>query len=215
MRDVIRYPDGGWAELVGNDLALDLVNTVSWRRDPERRVDRLADVAALLHWCGVAAVLDPQTRRRLARQAEGDPAAGATALERVRELRELLYDVLLPLAVGDQPQLPAVRGLHALLLDSLRRVEVVSLLPLEWAADPGDLGDLPDRFAVHAWRLLERGDVDRLRECQGAGCGWLFLDRSRNGARIWCSSNDCGNRSRVRRHYQRQHGPRDESVAPE
>ncbi|MFJ9034356.1 CGNR zinc finger domain-containing protein [Streptomyces sp. NPDC102274] len=29
------------------------------------------------------------------------------------------------------------------------------------------------------------------------------LDRSRSGTRRWCSSGDCGNRDRVRRHYSR------------
>ena len=35
------------------------------------------------------------------------------------------------------------------------------------------------------------------RMCAGAGCGWLFLDQSRNSSRRWCASGDCGNRARV------------------
>jgi predicted RNA-binding Zn ribbon-like protein len=43
-----------------------------------------------------------------------------------------------------------------------------------------------------------------VRVCAGEGCGWLFLDTSRNGRRIWCESGDCGNRERVRRHLARK-----------
>jgi CGNR zinc finger len=42
-----------------------------------------------------------------------------------------------------------------------------------------------------------------LRRCHGPGCGWLFLDRTRSHTRRWCSSSDCGNRARARRHYAR------------
>ncbi|MEU2109343.1 CGNR zinc finger domain-containing protein [Streptomyces sp. NPDC019507] len=42
-----------------------------------------------------------------------------------------------------------------------------------------------------------------LRLCQGPGCGWLFLDRGRSHSRRRCSSGDCGERDRARRHYAR------------
>ena len=37
-------------ELVGGHLAVDLVNTVAWRLDERRRVDRIADPANLRRW---------------------------------------------------------------------------------------------------------------------------------------------------------------------
>jgi len=36
------------------------------------------------------------------------------------------------------------------------------------------------------------------------GCGWLFLDETRNRSRRWCSMKDCGNRAKARRHYRRR-----------
>jgi len=38
----------------------------------------------------------------------------------------------------------------------------------------------------------------------GAGCGWLFLDSSRNHTRRGCDMRVCGNRAKARRHYERQ-----------
>ncbi|MGW5559426.1 CGNR zinc finger domain-containing protein [Micromonospora sp. NPDC003944] len=37
----------------------------------------------------------------------------------------------------------------------------------------------------------------------GEGCGWLFLDSTRNHSRRWCDPLDCGNRARVRAYVQR------------
>jgi predicted RNA-binding Zn ribbon-like protein len=52
--------------------------------------------------------------------------------------------------------------------------------------------------------FLSDADLSRLRRCDGAGCGWLFLDTTRNHSRRWCDSRDCGNRSRVRRYAERR-----------
>jgi hypothetical protein len=82
---------------------------------------------------------------------------------------------------------------------------------------------IPDRLAYAAVELLSGGGpnrgatalgrgaasdapsrsdrVGRLRACPPAlgGCGWLFLDHSRNGTRRWCAMDDCGARAKARR----------------
>jgi predicted RNA-binding Zn ribbon-like protein len=52
--------------------------------------------------------------------------------------------------------------------------------------------------------LLISPDLRFVRECAGSPCGWLFLDKSRNHARRWCSMQYCGNRAKSRRHYRRR-----------
>jgi predicted RNA-binding Zn ribbon-like protein len=44
-------------------------------------------------------------------------------------------------------------------------------------------------------------DLDRVRVCplDEGGCGWVFLDRSRNGSRRWCAMADCGTQAKSRR----------------
>jgi predicted RNA-binding Zn ribbon-like protein len=51
--------------------------------------------------------------------------------------------------------------------------------------------------------LLTSGDRARIHECAGPGCGWLFLDTSRNRRRRWCTMQGCGNRAKARRFYER------------
>ena len=118
---------------------------------------------------------------------------------RVRRLREQTYRVVQPMAVGEEPSPKALDSLRRTLLGALGRAEVASVMPLELAA-----AGLPDELAIAAWRLLEHEDAGRLRQCRASDCGWMFLDRTKNGSRVWCSSADCGNRSRARRHYARR-----------
>jgi predicted RNA-binding Zn ribbon-like protein len=58
-----------------------------------------------------------------------------------------------------------------------------------------------DRLAVAAIELLTTLDRAQLKECPPSegGCGWLFLDRSRNGTRRWCAMEDCGAQAKARR----------------
>src|ERR1700735_5538053 len=59
--------------LVGGHVALDLVNTVSWRLDKNRRRDNLHGYAALIGWCQLVGLLGPGTAHRLLAEAPGRP----------------------------------------------------------------------------------------------------------------------------------------------
>ncbi|MDX6280555.1 MAG: hypothetical protein QOH03_1626 [Kribbellaceae bacterium] len=170
-------------ELIGGHTALDLLNTVSWRLDPTRTIDRIATPEALAVWCGAVGA--------------GVPAA-VGELERIAAVREVVYRALLPVARGMEPA--DLGELQGLLVGALGRATPRGVRPLDWGGV-----DLVDELVMAAGRLVEREDLGRLRECQDAGCGWLFLDRSKNGSRRWCSSRDCGNRARAKRHYERLH----------
>ena len=200
-RPVLRYADGGWAEAVGGHLALDLVNTMSWRPDPARAVDRIPDPAALVAWARFAGLVDDHRAAAFLREISDDPAAADRTAVGVRRARELAHRVLAPMARRETPDPPDVEALHRWLLGVLGRASVTSLLPLDWSTGLGSVHDVADELGLHVWRLLEREDAARLRECQDGACGWLFLDRTKNASRVWCSSGDCGNRARARRHY--------------
>ncbi|GHE85366.1 hypothetical protein GCM10017786_16700 [Amycolatopsis deserti] len=170
---------------VGGHVALDLVNTVAWRLDPARREERLPDDEALRWWA----------------EAAGFPVVANGGVAEVRALRETAHRVLEPLATGAEAA--DAEPLRRLIVDALARAEVASVVPLEWRIPVHGTRDLPAALALETWRLLQFEDLTRLRQCADGGCGWLFLDRSRNGSRRWCSSADCGNRERARRHYHR------------
>jgi predicted RNA-binding Zn ribbon-like protein len=173
-------------ELVGGHLAVDLVNTVAWRLDAARVVDRFAELPNLAVWLEAAGVGRVEPTRRLR--------------DELVVVRETAYDVLAPLAVGAEPGRKQVAALQDLVAGVVRSASM-RMQPFRWEASGAAA---VARLAV--WRLFEDEDLSRLRQCDDDGCGWLFLDRSKNGSRRWCSSADCGNRARGRRHYQKSRG---------
>ena len=46
----------------------------------------------------------------------------------------------------------------------------------------------------------------KIRVCGGPRCGWVFVDRSRNGLRRWCQTDVCGAQAKARRYYARKKG---------
>jgi CGNR zinc finger/Putative stress-induced transcription regulator len=66
-------------------------------------------------------------------------------------------------------------------------------------------------LAVSVLDLLRSGPLERLRAC--VGCPWLFLDTSRNHSRRWCSMDDCGSRSKMRRYRARRARQVDDHLA--
>jgi predicted RNA-binding Zn ribbon-like protein len=198
--------------LVGGHPALDLVNTVERGRG-ERR-DHLTDPPALLTWALRAGLVDHGEARAVADSWERDPAAGPATLAAVREGREVLHRALLA-AIGVEPPDPGG-------LERLRERWVAALGRARLAPDPGRataarlvVGTEPatmiaDRAAVGAVELLRGPDLARLRRCppEAGGCGWLFLDRSRNGSRRWCRMADCGTTVKARRLTERRRAAR-------
>jgi predicted RNA-binding Zn ribbon-like protein len=73
---------------------------------------------------------------------------------------------------------------------------------------------IPDLLAHAAVDLLLNADLGRLRVCpvEEGGCGWLFLDHSRNGSRRWCAMADCGSQAKARRLTERRRVARATSV---
>jgi predicted RNA-binding Zn ribbon-like protein len=59
-------------------------------------------------------------------------------------------------------------------------------------------------IARSAAELLTGPDLHRVKFCPGEGCGWLFLDKTRNGKRRWCEMEVCGSRAKMRRYHQRR-----------
>ncbi|MEU2159926.1 CGNR zinc finger domain-containing protein [Streptomyces sp. NPDC019208] len=99
-------------------------------------------------------------------------------------------------AHGHPPAEEDLRSFHRLSLDAARHTPYALSLPLSRRRAPSTFGNLLDQLTLAA-------EVLGVRLCQGPGCGRLFLDRSRSHSRRWCSSGDCGNRDRARRHYAR------------
>lgn len=193
--------------LIGGHVALDLVNTVDWRADPGRRAELLRGVPDLLAWARRARLATAADARALTAAAARDPRRAARALRRARRLREVLARLYAAAIATARPPGRDVRLLNAFVGSALRyrRLECRgAACAWSWAAGERDAFDaLLWPVVLAGAELLASPDRERIRECAGHGCGWLFLDTSRNGRRRWCSMQSCGNRAKARRFYAR------------
>ena len=173
-------------ELVGNVLCLDFANTVNSRQVTEH--DYLASDRDLLRWAVHAGALP-------------DVAHGApTPVERAWSLRDAVYGVFSAVAARRRPpraELEAVGWAHAEAAAAAMLVAAGPGFALHWPRPVNPLWPV----GRSAGELLLHGDLDRVGECPG--CGWLFLDTTRNGSRRWCSMATCGSRDKMARYRHR------------
>ncbi len=183
--------DGSWLgyHLSGGHVALDLTNTVSWRGDPDRRVDRLDLPGFFSRWLHETGVAGPG-------EITGDVTAVVAA---VKELRELVYSVL----VAEEPAAADLARFGELLAAAHPRAVSSPTLPLRWSVAVTTATDVLPALVLRTDELFRSADVSRVGRCEGRGCPWLFLDTTRNHSRRWCRTDDCGNRERARRHYRK------------
>ena len=215
--------------MVGGHPALDLVNTLERGVpiDDKPPHDFLTDTSALLRWSVLIGLIDEgEEANRVRRLWRGDPALAQAGLAAVRDIREALHLVLLAaISIGDSaadglaPNDPiaaraALVGLHDRWAGAVARAALVldqsdpPRVRVTYGAVPGML--VPDRIAEAALDVLRAADLTRVRRCpvSEGGCGWLFLDQSRNGSRRWCRMADCGNAVKARRLTERRRAAR-------
>jgi predicted RNA-binding Zn ribbon-like protein len=193
-------------ELVAGHLALDFVNTVDWRGNPARRKDLLTSADDLVAWAVCARLVSPAEARALVREARRDARRAERTLGRARRLRELLARAFAPAGSDARPAPRDLRLLNSLLGAALRKrhLEVRGTACVwSWSREADPLDWLLWPIVLAGAELLTSDKRTGVRECAGEGCGWLFLDTSRNRRRRWCTMQGCGNRAKVRRFYER------------
>ena len=134
-------------------------------------------------------------------RVRSDQVAAQRAFGRAKQLREALHAVL---TSGAPSALAAITEAY---VSALRHRE---LRPVDdgvaWVEREKTVRGPVDRLTAEAVALITGMPLSRVKQCDDAACGWLFLDSSHRQNRRWCSAADCGNRDRARRHYERSRG---------
>jgi predicted RNA-binding Zn ribbon-like protein len=197
---------------VGGAPSIDLVNTVDWTsRGPDH--DRLVSYPRLIEWSTGAGVLASSETRALARTAVADPSAADAALEQAFGLRWTLQRLFVAVAHEDQAaaakpleelNLYLANALAHLRLAAARRRSGVNdddggRFKWEWQEADTHLESPLWPVVQSAAELLVSDEVHRIRVCDAPECGWMYVDRSRNGLRRWCQMETCGTREKTRR----------------
>jgi predicted RNA-binding Zn ribbon-like protein len=189
----------GTYKLIGGQLSLDLVNTVSWP-GTEREHDWFDNAENVTRWALAVGLIDARRGHRLNRKVSGSRDV-ASDLDAVRGIRQRLRAAISPLAHGRRPATGSIKTLNGLLARACRRRQLdASTLRWTWS-EPTTLIELMDPVIWNAGEVLSAIDPSRIGHC--LACDWLFHDTTRNRSRRWCDMADCGSRDKALRYYHR------------
>lgn len=190
--------------LDGGIACLNFVNTKD-NRSKDAGIDYLHHYRHLLDLCERLEVMPPKTRQVLERLAKAYPDQAKQEFDKAIALRELIYRVLSQLVEKGKPPELELQQLSTQVANAL------SYLELHFEKNSREMKLIFTRPALEqpSWlmlqsvaELLTSKELSLLKKCPG--CYWLFLDRSKNKSRKWCSMATCGDVSKVKHAYHRK-----------
>jgi len=194
-------------ELLSGHLSLDFTNTVSTRLE-SHQIEYLTGYSELVDWSRHAGVLSLDQARRLKRSAAHHSSKAVAVLHGAIEIREVLFRIFSTLAQGKVPRDDDLHGLNAALRDTMGRLQVQRVkdqFQWGWTSDPEALDAMLWPIFRAGAELLTLPERYKVRRCANHPlCQWLFLDKSKNQSRRWCSMDLCGSRDKVKRYYHRK-----------
>lgn len=187
-------------------LCLDFANTAEWHASDQPQ-EHLNSYPDLIAWAGKVGLLTHHQVEHLLQATADQPQRAAAVLERAIVLREIIYRIFADIAHNRPPEAADLEGLNTELCIALARSQIISTgdgFSWGWVHQDNELDQVLWPISRSAAELLTSDKLDRVGQCaDDRGCGWLFLDMSRNRSRRWCDMKDCGNRAKVRRYRRR------------
>ena len=196
-------------------LCLRFANTADWHASLHPK-ESLKTYQDLVGWAVRGRLLSRHEGARLMGRASAQPRGAGAALARAVTVREAIYRIMSGLAHGGEPAGRDLATLNETLAGALRRSRIAAGGGSETGRFAWEIAGRIDDFDRVLWPLLKSAadlltstELRRVKQCaDDRGCGWLFLDRSKNLSRRWCSMKGCGNRAKVLRYNRRRAGRR-------
>jgi predicted RNA-binding Zn ribbon-like protein len=189
-------------------LCLSLANTRNWRR-ATTPLEHLHEYADVLRWGEKRGLLDAGELSRLTAVAGARVRVARAEFAATLALREAIYRVFSARAHFREADAADAALIGASFNDAVAQLDLVVVdgkLTARARRAEAELEAMRLHAALSAVSLLTSEFASKVKECaDDRGCGWLFLDRTRNGSRRFCFSSECGNRARQvafrRRHH--------------
>jgi predicted RNA-binding Zn ribbon-like protein len=200
---MVKTPIIASISLDGGTLCLDFVNTVHNRVD-EPLQDYLLNVLDLIAWAKKLELLDAKNERRLEQLAEDNSKKGRQFFADAIFLRELLYRMFFSISANKKVTPTDLELYNAYLKNHFSHLELTvnaGVYKESWNLAPDSFQLITAPVIKDAHALLLSDKLERIKECPN--CGWLFLDRTKNGKRRWCSMKNCGSSVKALEWYYR------------
>jgi predicted RNA-binding Zn ribbon-like protein len=190
--------------LLGGHIALDFINTARGEGGDEL-FECLRRYEDLVAWSYHVGLLSDSGASRLLREARKRPSESKTTFRRALDLRNALGEVFYAITQGRRPPTADLETVHNAHRDALAHARLSrNDQGFAWTWTQGDdLARMIWPVVYKATDLLTTGELHRVKSCPG--CGWLFLDASKNRSRRWCTmENGCGTHEKMRRYIARR-----------
>jgi predicted RNA-binding Zn ribbon-like protein len=188
------------------DLSLSFTNTNDWHAS-DHPEEILHTYNGLVLWAKSLQVVSSEEADQLWHLAGQRPLEAEEVYRRATQLRESLYRIFTAIIRGETFSERDFGTLNQEISSSYSNIRIRNKTEgFEWTWDqnPEALDKVIWPIVKAAVELLTSDQLDRLGQCaDDRGCGWLFLDTSRNRSRQWCSMESCGNRAKAKRYYNR------------
>lgn len=191
-------------EFLGNRLCLDFTNTV---KDVAGSRELPSNYEELVAWSQQAGILGDEEARRLLDKAARRPAEASAVFQRAVVLRETLFRIFSRITKDQAVEESDLDTLNTMLAETMLHARLVprgKCCEWTWIAQDDALDRMLWPVIRSAADLLTSGELWAVKVCASDNCNWLFLDTSKNQSRRWCDMKSCGNRAKVRRHYERK-----------
>jgi predicted RNA-binding Zn ribbon-like protein len=193
---------------VAGDASLDFVNTVDWTTHGFE-FERLTSYERFVEWALAAEIVSRTAAQQLGRAARSSARRAQAAYRRVMWTRWVLQRLFFAIT-SRSPNPQALADFNDLLGDALAHMRLErprgsrglrDSLPLvrSWHHTARELESPLWPVVWHAGALLISDEIVRVRVCAAEDCGWMYVDRSRNGLRRWCQMETCGTRVKNQR----------------
>lgn len=187
-------------------LCLDFANTVDWHAS-DHPMETLRGYVDLVEWSRRQGILTSYDAKTLLTEV-GNGELGEEVMKQAAILREAVYRLFSESSHGEAPKSEDIETLNAQLSRGMSMAKITKDsggFRWGWNFDVHAPDMMLWPIAKDAAELLASERLGLVKECanEEEGCGWLFLDTSRSGNRVWCSMESCGNRAKFRTYYDR------------
>ena len=202
MRTYIRSVET--LEHVGGPVCLDFTNTIKHRYE-EPYVDYLSGSEEWLIWTKRSALITDVELKLIQRHVQQNPIKSQKEMQVVIRTRESIYQIFKSISHDQKPPPESLQLFTEKLHFAFKRISLTigvnRKVSESWSDKVVDLLTPLAPIVKSAYELLNSNTLKRVKDCKN--CGWLYLDKSKNNSRKWCSMLTCGSSDKARRYYRK------------